>query len=189
MQTLTRRAQLVCGSLDSLNDETKYLDNVFSRNNYNPYFNKGNVFKNNEPNTANAKPVTTATIPYIIRVLLRLFARILQPYNIRVPHKGVHKPITSLRRLLTNVKGKDEPNDRQGVVYKIKYCDCQASCIGETGRNLNMRPTEHKRSTKNGDVNNHIAEHHLHTNHRINWASAKSVIYSTDYYKRLTLES
>ena len=61
-----------------------------------------------------------------------------------------------LRQLLTNVKDKDEPNDRQGAVYKIKCCDCQASYIGETGGNLNIRLTEHKRETKNGDVNNHI---------------------------------
>ena len=33
----------------------------------------------------------------------------LQPYNIRV----AHKPITTLRRLLANVKDKDKPEDRQ----------------------------------------------------------------------------
>ena len=44
--------------------------------------------------------------------------------------------ITTLRQLLTNVKDKDKPEDRQGAVYKIKCCDCQASYIGETGRNL-----------------------------------------------------
>ena len=162
IRTLTRRAQLVCDSTDSLTDESKYLDNVFSKNNYNPDFVKRNVYKNNEPNTTNAKPVTTATIPYI-KGTSETIARILQPYNIRV----AHKPITTLRQLLTNVKYKDEPNDRQGAVYKINCCDCQASYIGETGRNLNIRLTEHKRATKNGDVNNHIAEHHLHTNHRI----------------------
>ena len=32
--------------------------------------------------------------------------------------------------------------------------------------------TEHKRATRNGDINNHIAEHHLQTNHRIDWDSA-----------------
>ena len=37
-------------------------------------------------------------------------------YNIRV----AHKPITTLRRLLTKVKDKDKPEDRQGAVYKIK---------------------------------------------------------------------
>ena len=161
IRTLTRRAQLVCDSTDSLTDESKYLDNVFSKNNYNPDFVKRNVYKNNEPNTTNAKPVTTATIPYI-KGTSETIARILQPYDIRV----AHKPITTLRQLLTNVKDKDEPNDRQGAVCKIKCCDCQASYIGETGRNLKIRLTEHKRATKNGDVNNHIAEHHLHTNHR-----------------------
>ena len=128
--------------------------------------------------------VTTATIPYI-KGTSETIARILQPYNIRV----AHKPITTLRQLLTNVKDKDEPNDRQGAVYKIKCCDCQATYIGETGRNLNTRLTEHKRATRNGDLNNNIAEHHLQTDHRIDWDSAECVIYSTDYYQRLTLES
>ena len=35
IRTLTRRALLVCDSHDSLADEHKYLDNVFSKNNYN----------------------------------------------------------------------------------------------------------------------------------------------------------
>ena len=105
---------------------------------------------------SNVSTVTTATIPYI-RGTSETIARVLQPYNIRV----ALKPITTLRRLLTNVKDKDKPEDTQGAVYKIKYCDCQASYIGETGRNLSTRLTEHKRATRNGDVNNHIAEHHL----------------------------
>ena len=108
-------------------------------------------------------------------------------YNLT--HPCCSQPITTLRQLLTNVKDKDEPNDRQGAVYKIKCCDCQATYIGETGRNLNTRLTEHKRATRNGDLNNNIAEHHLQTNHRIDWDSAECVIYSTDYYQRLTLES
>ena len=166
--------------------ETSYLNNVFSKNNYNADFVRRNTYKPAEHNATNANPtpVTTATIPYI-KGTSETIARILQPYNIRV----AHKPITTLRQLLTNVKDKDEPNDRQGAVYKIKCCDCQATYIGETGRNLNTRLTEHKRATRNGDVNNNIAEHHLQTNHRIDWDSAECVIYSTNYYQRLTLES
>ena len=68
--------------------------------------------------------------------------------------------MTILRRLLTNVKDKDKPEDRQGAVYKIKCCDCKTTYIGETGRNLSTPPTEHKRATKNDNVNNHIAQHH-----------------------------
>ena len=186
IRTLTRRAQLVCDSPDSLTDESKYLDNVFNKNNYNRDFIRHNTYGNSEPNATNtnATPVTTATIPYI-KGTSETIARILQPYNIRV----AHKPITTLRQLLTNVKDKDEPSDRRGAVYKIKCCDCQATYIGETGRNLNVRLTEHKRATRNGDINNHIAEHHLKTNHRIDWDSAECVTYSTDYYQRITLES
>ena len=99
-----------------------------------------------------------------------------------------HKPITTLRRLLTDVKDKDKPEDRQGAVYKIKCCDCQATYIGETGRNLSTRLTERKRATRNGDVNNHIADHHLQTKHQIDWDSATCITYSTDCYQRLTLE-
>ena len=150
---------------------------MFRRNTHN------NIDSNAQTNV-NSGPVTTATIPYI-RGTSETIARIFQLYNIRV----AHKPITTLRRLLTDVKDKDKPEERQGAVQKIKCCDCQASYFGETGRNLSTRLTEHKRATRNGDVNNHIAEHHLKTKHQIDWDSATCITYSTDYYQRLTLES
>ena len=36
---------------------------------------------------------------------------------------------------------------------------------------------------------NNIAEHHLQTNHRIDWDSVTCVTYSTYYYQRIVLES
>ena len=84
---------------------------------------------------------------------------------------------------ITNAKDKDKPEDRQGAVYKIKCCDCRASYIGETSRNLSTQMTEHKRATRNGVVSNHIAEHHLQTKHQIDWDSATFNTYSTDYYQ------
>ena len=51
------------------------------------------------------------------------------------------------------------------------------------------RLTEHKRATRNGDANNHIAVHHQLTNHNIDWDSAQCLTYSTNYFQRLTLES
>ena len=71
----------------------------------------------------------------------------------------------------------------------INYSDCQASYTGETGRNLTTRLTEHKRTTRKGDVNNHIAEHHRLTNHTIDWDSAQCLTCSANYFQRLTLES
>ena len=40
--------------------------------------------------------------------------------------------------LMTNVEDRDEPNNRKGEVYKIICSDCQASYIGETGRNIEV---------------------------------------------------
>ena len=110
IQTLTRRAQLDCNSTDSLTDETNYLNNVSSKNNYNADFIRRNTYKPAEHNGTNANPtpVATATIPYI-KGTSETIAWMLQTYNTRV----VHKPITTLRQLLTNVKDKDEPNDRE----------------------------------------------------------------------------
>ncbi|XP_073231504.1 uncharacterized protein [Porites lutea] len=186
IKTLTRRAQLVCDTPDSLRDENKYLERVFIKNNYNADFIRRNIYRPTEADATNQNPthVTTVTIPYI-KGTSETISRILQPYNIRV----AHKPTTTLRHLLTNVKDRDEPNNRQGTVYKIKCSDCEASYIGETGRNLNTRLTEHKRATRNGDVNNHIAVHHQLTNHNIDWDSAQCLTYSTNYFQRLTLES
>ena len=128
---------------------------------------------------------TKTVIWFSFHMICETFTRILQPYNIRV----AYKPITTLWRLLTNVKDKDKPEDRQGAIYKIKCSDCKASCIGETGGNLSTRLTEHKQATRNSDINNHIAEHHLQMKHQIDWDSVTCLTYFTDCYQRLTLES
>ena len=186
IRTLTQRTQLVCNSTDSLSDENKYLNRVFSKKNYNEDFIQRNTHSPITTTKANdnATPTTTATIPYI-KGISENISRIQQPFNIRV----AHKPITTLRQLLTNIKDRDKPRNRQGAVYKINFSDCHASYIGETGRNLTARLTEHKRATRKGDVNNHIAEHHRLTNHTIDWDSAQCLNYSTNYFQRLTLES
>ena len=114
----------------------------------------------------NPTPLTTVTIPYI-KGTSETISSILPPYNTRV----AHKPTTTLRQLLTNVKDRDEPNNRQGAVYKIKMLRLPA----------NTRLTEHKGATRNGDVNNHIAVHHQLTNHNIDWDSAQWLTYSTNY--------
>ena len=183
VRTLTRRAQIVCDSHDSLTNETNHLNTVFIKNNYSTDFIKRNTYVR-PSDSSNNSYTTTATIP-CIRGTSKTIARILRPYNIQV----ADKPMFTLRHLLTNVKDKDEPEDRSGAVYKIKCSDCQATYIGETGRNLTTRLNEHKRATKKGDVNNNIAEHHLKTSYTIDWDSSMCLTYSTDYYQRITLES
>ena len=113
-ETSATRAQLVCDTPDSLRDENRYLERVFHKNNYNADFVKRNIPETYRPTEADATnrkptPLTTVTIPYI-KGTSETISRILQPYNVRV----AHKPTSTLRQLLTNVKDRDEPNDRTG---------------------------------------------------------------------------
>ena len=57
--------------------------------------------------TTTQTPTTTATILYI-KGISENISRILQTFDIRI----AHKPITTLRQLLTNVKDEDEPRNR-----------------------------------------------------------------------------
>ena len=65
---LVARLCSVCNSPDSLQDETGYRNNVFSKNNYNTDFVRRNTHSFIDSNTqtnVNSGPVTTATLPYI----------------------------------------------------------------------------------------------------------------------------
>ena len=74
----------------------------------------------------------TPTIPYI-RGTSKTIARVLQPYNICV----AHKPITTLQRLLTNVKDKDnQGTDKEQYTKSNAPTAKLLNYIGETGRNL-----------------------------------------------------
>ena len=110
IKTLTRQTQLVSNTPDSFRDENRYLESVFHKNNYNADFIRRNIYRPTEADATNRNPthVTTVTIPYI-KGTSETISRILQPHNIRV----AHKPTTTLRHLLTNVKDRDEPNNIQ----------------------------------------------------------------------------
>ena len=56
--------------------------------------------------------------------------------------------------------GKTSPN--QSAVYKINCSDCHASHIGETGRNLTTRLTEHKQSQIVTTTNTSLSQDFTH---------------------------
>ena len=99
--------------------------------------------------------LTTVSLPYI-RGTSETIARILKPFNIQI----AHKPTRTLRHLLTNIKDKDNPKDRQGTVYRIRCNDCNGMYIAETGRTLTTRLGEHQTATDKEDLTNNIALHH-----------------------------
>ena len=127
------------------------------------------------------RTTTTKTSSNVTLTDLLLLPKLTTTHLVRLQqlyYTTTYHHITSVTDL--NVKDKDEPGNRQRAVYKINCSDCHASYIGETGRNLTTRLTEHKRATR---------KHHRLTNHTIDWDSAQCLTYSTNYFQRLTLES
>ena len=59
-------------------------------------------------------------------------------------------------------------------MYKIS-CECGRAYVGETGRMLKQRMTEHKRAIRNVDNNNGLAVHVAGTEHEIRWDEAEVV--------------
>ena len=87
----------------------------------------------------------------------------------------------TLRSLLTRVKGPQKHVDK-GVVYQIPCAQCDEVYVGETGRPLKTRITEHKRAVSTGDVRNANAVHCMKTNHSMDWNAAVVVVHQSMYY-------
>ena len=147
VRTLTRCAQIICHSSDSLRDENEHLRQIF-HNDYSDEFIDTNKYKHDKQNdvctnTETKNELTTVSLPYI-RGTSETIARILKPFNIRI----AHKPTRTLRHLLTNVKDKDDPKDRQGTVYRIRCNDCNGTYIEENWKNVNYETW--RASNRNG---------------------------------------
>ena len=61
--------------------------------------------------------------------------------------------------------------------------------MGETGRTLKQRVTEHKRAVKNADSSNGLAVHVTKTQHRIEWNEAEVICREEQWMKRKIKES
>ena len=82
VRTLTRRAQIVCDSDDSLTDEIKHLNTVFIKNNYNTDFIERNTYI--RPNDSCNNSYTSTAIPIVpyVRGTLRTY-RTLRTRHLR----------------------------------------------------------------------------------------------------------
>ena len=89
---------------------------------------------------------------------------------------------------LTDVKDKDEPEDRPGAVYQIK-CSQLPGHLSKSVWLAETRLNGHKQATKKGDLKDNIAKHHSKASHTIDWDSGKSLTYSARYCQWITLES
>ena len=63
------------------------------------------------------------------------------------------------QKFLVHVKHPREDKRKKGVIYEVPCKDCQCVYIGETGRTMEKRLSEHKNAVMKNDTKNGIAVH------------------------------
>ena len=96
----------------------------------------------------------------------------------------------TLRRKLVHPKDKSALENRTDIIYKISCTKCDMSYIGETGRSLKDRLTEHKRAFRlNNPGLSAVAEHAIDTGHKIRWDDAHIIDVETYFWPRKVKEA
>ncbi|VDL98102.1 unnamed protein product [Schistocephalus solidus] len=93
----------------------------------------------------------------------------LRPLNVGVGHRRE----TTIRRLVTQPKGRLPLADTSGVIYRVNCLDCPANYCGMTDKRLSTRMHEHTLAVRRKDIRSHVAMHSLENNHRFDFDGAQ----------------
>ena len=186
IKTLLHRSTTICCDRESRKQEVAHIFSVFLHNGYPPHFIRRVLWRQAHTRTpVQQDPLTTITIPYISGVSERI-RRVCANYRIRVFFRSNR----TLRSLLTKVRPCAHPVKSTGLIYRIPCLDCDSSYIGETGRTLDTRLSEHRRNCRNGEVlKSGVAQHALVDNHRINWDGSTVINREQHWYRRRVKEA
>jgi hypothetical protein len=103
-----------------------------------------------------------------------------------------HLSYYSINKLNKFIKVQKDPLPRfstSNVVYKICCRDCDASYVGQTGRQLKTRISEHRlHINRNCSTHSVITDHRVQNNHDFNWDNVEILDHERFYHKRLVSE-
>ena len=81
-------------------------------------------------------------------------------------------------------------DDKSSIVYKINCRDCDVSYVGETGRALKTRVSEHHRAMEKRDFSaSALAQHAWEHDHHIDWTSTCVLGVESHYQSRISREA
>ena len=103
--------------------------------------------------------------------------------------KTIFKSRGTLREALVHTKQPQPALKKKGVVYQVPCADCGCVYIGETGRTLEKRLSEHRGAVKRNDSKNGIAVHAWKTQHKVDWEAATVKQVEVNYTRRKIIEA
>ena len=82
----------------------------------------------------------------------------------------------------------NNPN-KNGVVYKIPCKDCNQCYVGQSGKPMEVRISQHKYNVRTCNESSAIFSHMVSNDHVIEWEGACVIKYESDYISRNIFES
>jgi hypothetical protein len=190
VNSLTKRAMLLCSKKSYYIDELNYIHEQLITNGYTKSFIHKYTFRRNTNSIDNKETsVTHKTVILPWSKGMERISRVMRKHKIRIFYKCNNK----LGQILKNqiCKKPIKTNEPTNVVYKIPCSKCEATYIGETSRTLKIRKREHQNNLRCCQTkNSRLAEHSLDYDHPPAWDKS-SIIYNNipNWSERTFLES
>ncbi|XP_045541880.1 uncharacterized protein LOC123723345 [Papilio machaon] len=139
--------------------------------------------------TSKPRPQVAERVPVYLPCMRGVTDKIGHLLRRRFSIRTIFRPMTQIKQLMRSPKDRD-PLDSPGV-YEIP-CDCGKSYVGETGRNIKSRLSEHIRSMRKLDGNTSaVADHALNsgTSHYIRFDKVKVLARERNFVSRKLREA
>jgi len=124
------------------------------------------------------------TIPYVPSIS-ESFKKIIGDLDVNLSFCSLN----TLHRFIKAGKDTLTTASHGNIVYKIECNNCDASYVGQTGRELRTRIDEHRNHIRRNAANHSvITDHRLEFNHDFNWIDVKILNSEPNFNKRLISE-
>lgn len=124
------------------------------------------------------------TLPFLPGVTGSI-SRLLKEMNFNLSYRNSN----SLKKFIKVHKDKLDRYSKTNIIYKIDCSSCDASYVGQTGRQLRTRITEHQRDFyKDYDRQSVVSKHRSDSDHDFLWSDIKILNSEQSYNKRLISE-
>ena len=124
------------------------------------------------------------TVPFISNFSEK-FRSITKDINVRLSYRSLNK----LSSFIKTHKDSLPTQNKRNVVYKINCSSCEVSYVGQTGRQLHTRISEHKNQIKRPSQRQSvITEHRVESGHDFEWEKVEILDTEPIFSKRLTSE-
>ncbi|UYV71681.1 hypothetical protein LAZ67_9000026 [Cordylochernes scorpioides] len=187
VKTLTRRLHTHCSlPIFKTTEKARIISHLTAASYPLTFINKHTY----SPAPSNPPPVfrTTCMLPY--SPLTVSISRLIRPFGIRTFFINTPSIHSLLRHPITKTGTQLSPLDSSGAVYSVSCEHCSATYVGETGRTVAIRMSEHTRNINNNDPRSLIYQHVASTGHSFN-TNHPTIHYRNipNLHQRLMLES